>query len=300
MILVTGGSGFIGSKLVHSLIKRGYDVKILTRDPRKIKIKDVESVKGDITRKETLKNAVKDVDVVVHLAGLVSYTKPEKVLYRINVDGTKNLLDVSKNVDKFIFSSSVSVFGPIKGVADENYPCKPMSYYGKSKLEAENLIHDSGIKHVILRIAPVYGAGSPYWLKNLKMLDSGFPIPNTKSLTHIVHISDVVNAFILSMKKGEGIYNIADKKPIPFVRLAEKTVKLLGKKPKKLPLWLVYLISVFMGKKKYIDVLTMNRNYSIKKAQKELGYKPKADMDKELKKMIDWYKSLRDKHVQYS
>jgi nucleoside-diphosphate-sugar epimerase len=291
MLLVTGGTGFVGKNLMAGLLKKGNDIRLLCLPGEDVKevSSHVEIARGDITKPESLKTVAKDVDTVVHLAGMVSYTKPKAVLYSINAAGTKNLLECCKNADRFIFSSSVSVYGEISGKADENYQISPATPYGESKALAEKLILNSGIKHVILRIAPAYGKGSPSWLKNLKLLERGFPIPNTQNKTHVVHVSDFVQALQLAVKKGEGIYNIADREPMPFVQFAETVVRHLGKKPRRMPFFLVNLLARLKGMKTYLDVLTMNRNYVIDKARKELGFRPKANFEREVGRMVDWY-----------
>ena len=148
----------------------------------------------------------------------------------------------------------------------------------------------SGIRNVILRIAPAYGRGSPSWLKNLRLLDKGFPIPNTRNMTHVVHVSDFVQALVRSVDKGEGVYNIADSAPVPFVEFAETVVRALGRHPRKMPVFLVNLLARLKGMKTYMDVLTMNRHYVIDKAKRELGFRPRANLGKEIDKMVDWYK----------
>jgi nucleoside-diphosphate-sugar epimerase len=270
----------------------GRDVRILACDVAAAKkmYPKSEVVKGDITLPDTLKGVGKDVGTVIHLAGLVSYTKPEEFLRSINADGTRNVLEACKKADRLIFSSSVSVYGEIRGqAADENYPAKPKNAYGRSKLEAEGAILSSGMKGVILRIAPLYGAGSPQWTKNLALLEKGFPIPNTKNLTHVAHVSNAASAFALALKpKARGVYNIADQAPVKFTDFAGELVSLLGRKPSTLPYWFVNSIATMRGMGAYFDVLTMNRSYDITKA-KELGYDPSIDFDAELRKMVDWY-----------
>jgi len=294
MLLVTGGTGFMGRQLTERLLKKGCDVRLLclSKEDAGDFSRKADVFIGDITKPGTLKNALRDIDTVIHLAGIVSYSKPRPVLFDINTAGTKNLLEHCKNVDKFIFSSSVSVYGEIKDKADENYPVSPSTPYGESKALAERLILESGIKSVILRIAPAYGKGSPSWMKNLKLLEKGFPIPNTKNKTHIVHVSDVVNALEKSVRKGAGVYNIADESPVPFIEFADRIVKMLGKKPRHMPVFIVDMLARITGMKVYLDVLTMNRHYVIDRAKEELGYRPVADLDLELKRMVEWYKGL--------
>lgn len=296
MLLVTGATGFLGSNVLREISRARKDIRILADDPVNAKkmYPKYEVAKGDITIPETLKGIGKDVDTVIHLAGIVSYAKARDVLFRINTEGTRNVLEACKKADKFIFSSSVSVYGEIHGQADESYPRTPKNAYGLSKLEAENIIRDSGVKNVIFRIAPIYGEGSPQWLKNLSMLEKGFPIPQTENLTHVAHISNAVQAFRLALKpKSEGIYNIADEEPVAFVDFASELVRLLGKEPSVLPYWFVSFIARMKGVKTYFDVLTMNRNYDISNAKNEFGYNPQINFYGELKKMVDWYKKTK-------
>lgn len=296
MLLVTGATGFVGRNVVKEIGKTRKDIRILSFNFEEAKkmYPRYEVFKGDITKPETLSGAAKDVDVVIHLAGMVSYSKPKDELFRINVDGTKNILRACERADKFLFSSSVSVYGEIKGEADESYPRNPRNVYGESKREAENLIRDSGVRNLIFRIAPIYGEGSPNWEKNLSLLEKGFPIPRTSNLTHVTHISNAVQAFQLGLKgRAKGIYNIADEEPVRFMDFAGTLVRLLGEKPRTLPFWLVSLLARMKGMKTYLDVLTMNRSYDIANAKKELKYNPKIDFLGELKKMVDWYKDSK-------
>ncbi len=296
MLLVTGATGFLGENVTKEIGKLREDIRILARDYEKAKkmFPKYEVLKGDITRPDTLKNAGKDVDVVVHMAGLVSYTKPKEILFNVNVEGTKNILNACMEADKFILSSSVSVYGEIKGQADESYPRNPINAYGESKREAENAVLNSGLRNLIFRIAPVYGEGSPHWLKNLRLLEKGFPVPKTRNLTHIVHVSNVAQAFTLGLKpKAEGIYNIADERPVKFMEFAETLVEMLGKKPRILPFTLVSFLARLSGMKTYFRVLTMNRNYDISNAVNELGYNPKIDFIGKLEEMVEWYKKRK-------
>lgn len=293
MLLVTGASGFVGRPIVEKLLEKGYKVRALciSREEAEKVPKKAERVIGDITKPQTLISPLNGVDTVIHLAGIVSYTRPREELFRINAIGTRNLLEHCKNVKKFIFASSVSVYGEIKGEADENYPLTPKTPYGESKMMAEKYIMDSGVPYVILRMAPIYGKGSPDWWKNLKLMERGFPIPNTKNLTHVTHISSAVQAFIRAVEKGKGVYNIAEKEAVPFAEFAETVMKLLGKQPRRMPVFIVNLVAGIMGMKKYLDVLTINRHYVILKAENELGYRPTGDLKAELKRMVEWYRS---------
>jgi nucleoside-diphosphate-sugar epimerase len=293
MILITGATGFIGQRLTRNLIRKGYRIRVLCRDRKRGEdiFPRAEVFRGDLSRPETLEGVTEGVETVIHLAGMVSYSKSREEIFAANVDTTRNLLARSGKVRKFIFSSSVAVYGKISGMADEGHPTRPMNPYGESKLECEKLIVKSGIPYVMLRIAPIYGMGSPSWRKNLRLMEKGFPIPKTRNLTHVVHISDVLQALERSIKRGEGIYNIADKNPIPFMDFVDIIMRDLGKEPKKMNMLLVKAAARAKGMGSYLNVLMINRNYLIARAEKELGYRPKADFHREVERMVEWYQA---------
>lgn len=293
MILVTGGTGFIGTALIKRLLEQGHEVRLFKWYKEKVDFPVTEVVEGDILDMESLKKACKGVDKVVHLAGVVSYTMPREEIFKINVQGTKNVLNACKNSKRFVLASSVSVYGPRRGLIDEDAPTNPMNNYGASKLEAEEAVLESGLDYAIVRMAPIYGAGSPQWLKNMKMLEDGFPVPRTSSNTHVLSLDNAVEGLLAALKGPEGIYNIADDAPVPFMEFASEIVRLLGKEPKIVPMWLLRIGAMFKGMGPYLDVLTHERNYDITKAKKELKYKPGKDFDEQLKRMVEWYKEVR-------
>jgi len=292
MILVTGATGFIGSAFSRKLAASGRKVRILVRDPKKApKIRGAEIAEGDLNDPDSLEKAARDVHAVVHLAGMVSYIASRSELSAANEAGTLNMLNACKKnkVKRFILASSVSVYGRARGALDESSPANPFNAYGESKLAAEGHVMESGMDYAILRFAPVYGAGSPQWTKSLRLLDSGFPIPDTKNRTHVLSLNNAVQALTLAVDGPEGTYNIADASSVPFVEFAEQLVRLLGKEPKRMPLWLVKAGAALKGLGPYIDVLTQDREYNIKRAQERMGYRPEDDFDAELKRMVKHY-----------
>ena len=139
-VLITGGTGFIGSHLAEFLIKNGYSVTCLVRDPRALRWLDgldIDVAVGDCSQLETLTNAVKDVSIVVHAAGLTK-ARRSREYHEANHIGTRNMLEAcsryNPDIEKFILISSLAAAGPArdgKPVKESDLP-HPISDYGRS------------------------------------------------------------------------------------------------------------------------------------------------------------------------
>ena len=155
-ILVTGGTGFIGAHLVDKLIELGHDVIVISNKEPKRKNKKTKYAKGDITKKGDVEKAMIGCSVVFHLASLIdARSSDQKEMQRVNILGSKNVFSpATKNKCKIIFTSSAAVYGDSKTKEDSR--CKPISDYGRSKLEAEKLLDKNSF---IVRLFNVYGPG---------------------------------------------------------------------------------------------------------------------------------------------
>src|SRR5271157_4136443 len=137
-ILVTGASGRVGKRVVEVLVERGERVRALIMN-YDTSIRNVEIVRGSILDKEAVAKALEGVDVVYHLAAVLDYTAPRRLMFDVNVNGTKNLLEAS-HASKFIYLSSTAVYGyHANSMINESTPCRPSGFYGRTKLMAEKL-----------------------------------------------------------------------------------------------------------------------------------------------------------------
>ena len=241
VVLVTGGCGYIGSKLIRDLGTasglEGETVRVLDNMMREryVSLMDLprqgayEFVEGDIRKDEDLKKAFQDVDLVIDLAGVtnapLSFERKD-LTFDVNVTGGKKVVEqaVRSEVDRFVYSSTASVYGPTKGVVDEQYPCKPISPYGETKLKAERFCLDAsktnGLNATVLRLGTVFGYSIGMRFDTVVdrfvyLACAGAPLTVWESARKekrpYLHISDSVAAILFSIGRhdmnGE-IYNV--------------------------------------------------------------------------------------------
>jgi nucleoside-diphosphate-sugar epimerase len=216
-VLVTGANGFIGSHIVEALLKENYYITCIVRKTSNLKwIKNlpVEYKYGDLDDKDFLEASIKNIDIVIHCAGIVRAISKD-IFMKVNVENTKNLCkSILKNnpkLKKFIFISSQAAIGPIrlnsiqKTVDKEN----PISDYGLSKLIAEfelKKIFYKKIPYTILRPSCVYGPSDKDIFIFFNLLNKHLrPTTITKRLLQLVYVKDVAKAVMmcLSNKKSD-------------------------------------------------------------------------------------------------
>ena len=242
--LVTGATGVIGPDLVKRLIEGGYKVRALYRrypEPKCLP-DNVEAVQGDITNDETLRAAVKDIDLIFHLAAKGHVANPFSALdadyKRINAEGTHRLVAAAKaaNVRRMIYFSTINVYGPgdLKKIYDENSPVKPATMYAETKAQAEELVL-SEMPSVVLRLAAVYG---PRMKGNYRRLLTSLKnkyfvmVGNGLNRRTLVHVQDVCQAAILAAGQEAvwgRIYNVTDGGIHTFQQIVRAMCSALGR-----------------------------------------------------------------------
>ena len=250
--VVTGGAGFIGSHITEKLVERS-DIVTVIDNMNTGKEKNLESVKGkinfikgDILDVDLLEDLTKDVDGVFHQAALASvqdsFDKPDEY-HNVNVNGTENILKLSKKYGfKVVYASSSSVYGnptriPIKE-SDEKNPINP---YAETKLKKEELAirySEMGVKVIGLRYFNVFGKGqSKEYAGVLKLFlerirDELSPKINGDGtqFRDFVHVSDVVNANIMSMDSdvAYGFFNVGTNTSITILDVAKTIIEYSG------------------------------------------------------------------------
>ena len=302
-VLVTGGAGFIGSEVVSQLLTNGYFVTILDnfssgkkqylpKSNKKLKV-----IKGDIRDKKSVKKAVTDQEVVIHLAALPfipdSFYYPGD-FFDVNTNGSINMLwnsIKSRSVETFVHISTSEVYGSAQTVSmNENHPTTPHSTYAVSKLAGDRaaftLHKENGFPVVIIRPFNSYGPRftEPYIIPEImsQILNNSKEIilGNVNTYRDFTYVQDTASAIIKSMieKKANGeIINVGSGTEISILNLAKKILKIAKKKTK---------IKYDKSRERPYDVNRLNCNN--KKAKKILKWSPKISMDEGLSQTFSW------------
>ena len=209
-VLITGAAGNLGSSLCRAFLREGFDVRVLLHRKRLKGLgANLEVVWGDVTHLDSVRGAMEGVDAVVHLAAIIPplTEKNPELATRVNVGGTQTVVDLIKEKGEripFVFTSSAGVFGPTPDATEplhpDRNPLNPTTVYLKTKVQAEDLIKESGIDYLILRLT-----SSPYSLLSIIRLKRAgikyhmFSIP-LKNRLEFCHLDDVALAILNAVK----------------------------------------------------------------------------------------------------
>lgn len=282
LILITGATGSIGKKLTDKLRNSGYRLRILARkiDDGNISGGNIEYSKGSLEDAQSLNKAASGADIVIHLAG-ITHTNEEALYFKINTEGTKNLINACQNngVKKFIYISSRTA-------------CEEGGSYAKSKLLAEKALRESDLDWVILRPSEIYGAGGKEAISKLiNIIQKSAFVPiigNGQYLLSPVHADDLIQSILAILKNNaysKKIYTIAGPEEFTYSELVDKISKIAGVKRIKIfiPLSVFeFLAFVFYIFKKDIFVrdqiprLICEKSSDIAPAKKELRFNPRT------------------------
>jgi nucleoside-diphosphate-sugar epimerase len=317
---VTGATGFTGGYLCRNLVGRGYRVKALVRpgrDTAELENLGIEIVHGDLTDPDSLAGKMDGVDVVFHIAAVYRQEGiPRSEFWRVNVDGTRHMLDeaLRSGVKRFVHCSTVGVQGEIKNPpATEEAPYNPGDWYQESKMEGELLalsyFKEKGLPVTIVRPVGIYGPGDTRFLKIFRHINKGTfrMIGSGKVLYHLTFVEDLVEGIALAGEKENAvgqIYTIGGEEYVTLNELVELIAGILGKKVPRLkipvwPVWTAGLLCEWICRplrieppifRRRVDFFIKDRAFDISKAKRELGYQPKVPLKKGLEITARWYK----------
>ena len=276
-ILITGASGFIGSRLATKLTEKGHSVTGLVHN-NTINNPAIEIISADLTDANfTIPN--EKFDVVFHLAATTPMEKNKKIIKKVNFDGTVNLFNQIKNKTNFlVYVSGLGVFGdPGDKVIDENAPLNPHTDYTKIRLEAQQYLEtnckNNSIHLSVVYLGEVYGNGGWFTSQIVNRLKKGsFRMPKSGEYYRcLVHVDDVVNSLIAiaENKVHDESFIITDSNPVLFKDFINFTSDKLGvKHPGSIP---TFLANTVLGGD-FVKLLTTSIKTSNKKILKLYGF----------------------------
>ena len=308
-IVVTGGAGFIGSHLCTKLISLGAKITVIDNfndfyDPE-IKRRNIQPLlnsdnfvlkEGDIRDSEFLETVFNShFDVVVHLAAMagVRPSIQDPQLYNdVNIVGTTNLLEqcYRKEIEKFVFGSSSSVYGINSKVpfSEDDNISRTISPYAATKLAGEAICHTYhhlyGLSIVSLRFFTVYGPRQRPEMaihKFMRLIHNGEQVPmfgDGASRRDYTYVADIVDGIVgsIELKCGYEIFNLGNSRTITLSELIEKIEQAIGTKA---------LIEQFPDQPGDVPITYAD----ISKSTKLLGYHPNYPLEKGLANMADWF-----------
>lgn len=302
-VLVTGGAGFMGSEVVKQLCELNANVTVFDNfssgKSEFLEDLDVEITRGDVCNKESVIDALKDQERVIHMAALPfipdSYVNPE-AFFETNAAGTMNVLweaIQSESVEEFIHISSSEVYGSAKYVPmDENHPTLPHSTYAVSKLAGDRAVFtihkEQDFPTVVLRPFNSYGPRitQPYIVPEVitQLLNGNqLNLGNTETSRDFTYVSDTARGIILALQKQKAIgetINIGSGQDIKIGDLARLIARLMNKKAQ---------IKQDESRFRPFDVERLLCDNS--KAKELLDWEPQISLEDGLKKTIEWIKA---------
>jgi nucleoside-diphosphate-sugar epimerase len=319
--LVTGGTGFTGSHLVRRLLDEGHEVRALDNQKGlffdELQARGAEIVIGTITDPKVTDSAVRDCEVVFHLAAAFRQLNvPDRYYWDVNVEGTRHLLQGSleRGVRKFVYCSTQGVHGHVSNPpGDEQSPIEPEDYYQLTKYEGEKVVGEfveRGLDAVTIRPTAIYGPGDPArFLHLFRLARKGrfLMAGNGNTTYHPVHITNLVDSFMLAANT-DGIrgrtYLIGDEEYFTLNELVRRVGRAIGVDVNIVhvpfwPLWVAAVACEGVCKplrvspplfRRRVDWFRQVRAFRIDKAKTELGYRPRIGIDEGLAETGRWYR----------
>lgn len=325
-LLVTGGTGFIGSHLAEQGRKLGAEVVALGLADRPeeranvelLRRQGIEVLVGSITDADLCGQAVRRATHVFHLAvAMREGAKSDEYFESINLDGTRALLEAAANggVRRFVYCSTIGIYGHrAPGVTRENSPLAPGNTYERTKVAAERLVREVGAQRslpwTILRPADVYGPRDQRLLKLFKGVAAGrFPLFGSgEGRRHMIYVDDVVSGFFRACERdlalGEA-FILAGPKPCTLRELIEEVQKATGSRRYgvRLPLkpmlalaGVVEDVSRVAGVeppiyRRRMDFFSSDSEFDTTRARQALDWAPRVDLPEGIRRTLEDYRS---------
>jgi dihydroflavonol-4-reductase len=320
LILVTGANGFVGSHLTEKLLAKGYRVRCLVRrtsDLAFVRGLPVEWSYADVSEPAGLAEACQGVDAVCHCAGLTR-ALDASAFFRVNTEGTvalaRGCTEGNPGVKRFLFLSSHAAAGPSSTSSDyidESRPSQPITWYGQSKLAAEQALLTMGdrLPVTILRPSAVFGPRDKDFASYFEMVHRGIRLllGRRERLVCFVYVCDLVDAILLALESDRAVgqtYFVCGP-AVSYAEFCATIARALGKRTVgvSVPVALLGPLALYAramgrltGKPALLNeqrILDLRQPYwlcSGEKAQRELGFVAAYRLDTAIQETADWYR----------
>lgn len=324
--LVTGATGFVGGHLVEACAGRGWNLRALVRPSSDIGLLErnhVTLIRGDMTDRAALREALQGVEVVFHCAAKVGDWGPVEEYRAVNVEALRGLLEACRDqpLKRFVHFSSLGVYAARHHHGtDENepLPAHHIDGYTQTKVESEQLVmsyyRQYQLPVVVLRPGFIYGPRDrtlmPKMLDNLRKGKVRYITGASKRAMNCIYVGNLIEAALLAVEKPEAvgqIYNLTDGEFVSKRRFIDSIVEGMALpriKPVQVPLWAARIMAWWMegqARKKNspkpprvtqgrIKLFGLNLDFSIEKAKNQLGYRPRWSFEEGMRETVAWYK----------
>ncbi|MCZ6799668.1 MAG: NAD(P)-dependent oxidoreductase [Nitrospirae bacterium] len=323
--LITGGTGFIGSRLAMKCLERGDRVVVLgqANNPAEekraafVEEQGAELVLASVGDRDRLFEVCKGIDYVFHLAAAQHEANvPDQRFWDVNVEGTKNLLDASTaaGVKRFVHGSTIGVYGSaVDGELNEDSPLNPDNIYGITKLEAEKMVvsRRETLDVVVIRISETYGPGDYRLLKLFKAIKKRafFMIGKGNNLHHLIYVDDLIQGMFRAATEETAIGNVfvlAGMKPLTTNEMVRIIGQQLGAKLRafRAPLLPFLLLATVMEltlrpigiqpplHRRRMDFFKKSFFFAQNRSQQLLGFQPQMSFEKGVSETMAWYAEM--------
>lgn len=322
-LLITGGTGFIGSRLALRSQEKGHSVELLGQvnnpaeqdNQQMLEANGIKVTLGSVADREQVFGLAQGCDVVFHLAAAQHEANvPDQHFWMVNVDGTRNVIEASveARVKRFVHGSTIGVYGSaLAGEIDEESPLRPDNIYGVTKREGEKIVlsFTDKIPVSIVRISETYGPGDRRLLKLFKAIERNifFMIGKGDNKHHLIYVDDLVDGLYLAAITDDAIgqtFVLVGPEVLTTRKMVDVIAKALGTEMPRFraPLWPFFAAAVVMERtlppfgiqpplhRRRLDFFRKSFFFSQDKPSRVLGFEPKTNFAQGVAQTTQWYK----------